>query len=183
MKTKTNNWEPEYRYETLKGKFTDYRGQERDFTMVAVSIPIKDDSIKVQRPVEVTEGWCYNETISEVAKMLSIGVSVRCMRDKDLGLGEQIAYGKAVKLQNHTLFVSHPGMINTKMVKALLEQEATFFIKDPGSYIKGYNFDKQRYLTTGKIAEAEMTADELKAAHFANNQPRNATFVDKTNVK
>lgn len=182
MKTKTNNWEPEYRYETLKGKFTDYRGQERDFTMVAVSIPIKDDSIKVQRPVEVTKGWCYNE-VSEVAKMLSIGVSVRCMRDKDLGLGEQIAYGKAVKLQNHTLFVSHPGMINTKMVKALLEQEATFFIKDPGSYIKGYNFDKQRYLTTGKVAEAEMTADELKAARFANNQPQNAAFVDKTNVK
>ena len=95
--------------------------------------------------------------------MLSIGVAVRCVRDEDKGLGEQIAYGKAVTLLNHTLYVSHSGMINTKMVRALLEQEAEHFVKDPGSYITGYNADKFRFEATGQIAEAEMTVDEVKA--------------------
>ena len=49
------------------------------------------------------------------------------------------------------------------MVRALLEQEADHFVKDPGSYITGYNADKLRFETTGQIAEAEMTADEIKA--------------------
>ena len=39
-------FKPEYKYETLTGKFTDYRGMVRDFTMVAVSIPMKyDDAV------------------------------------------------------------------------------------------------------------------------------------------
>ena len=102
--------------------------------------------------------------ISPVRKMLAIGVAVRCNRDKDLGLGEYIAYGKALRNASsgtgHVMFVSHGGMINTKMVRALLEQEAEHFAKDPGSYIKGYNIDRDRYLKTGHIAMAELTVDE-----------------------
>lgn len=189
--TKTKKtFKPEFKHETLTGKFTDYRGNERDFTMVAVSIPMMDEDAIVTRPVEYetsyevpaknvlneetgqiefvparTEKYVdeYDEVLAPVAKMLSIGVSVRCVRDEDKGLGEQIAYGKAITLLNHTLYVSHSGMINTKMVRALLEQEADHFVKDPGSYITGYNADKLRFETTGQIAEAEMTADEIKA--------------------
>lgn len=188
--TKTKkNFNPEYKYETLSGKFVDYRGNDRDFTMVAVSIPMTDDDVIVTHPVEYEDSYEipakkvlneetgqvefqpaqtetfvdeYYEVISPVAKMLSIGVAVRCVRDEDKGLGERIAYGKAVTLLNRTLFVSHPGMINTKMVRALLEQEAEHFAKDPGSYLTGYNADKLRYEKTGQIAEAEMTAEEVK---------------------
>ena len=189
--TKTmKTFKPEFKHETLTGKFTDYRGNERDFTMVAVSIPMKDEDAIVTRPVEYetsyevpaknvlneetgqigfvparTETYVdeYDEVLAPVTKMLSIGVAVRCVRDEDKGLGEQIAYGKAITLLNHTLYVSHSGMINTKMVRALLEQEADYFVKDPGSYITGYNADKLRFEATGQIAEAEMTADEIKA--------------------
>ena len=55
-------------------------------------------------------------------------------------------------------------MINTKMVKALLEQEAEHFKKDPGSYLAGYNEAKTRYAKDGKIAEVEMTETEIEDA-------------------
>lgn len=182
------------KHETYKGTFTDYRGMSRDFTMVAVSIPVKEDIAVFETHLAFdfeTENECrevhtfnynslksYPETtqasvytpletqtkISPVRKMLAIGVAVRCNRDKDLGLGEYIAYGKALRNASsgtgHVMFVSHGGMINTKMVRALLEQEAEHFAKDPGSYIKGYNIDRDRYLKTGHIAMAELTVDE-----------------------
>lgn len=176
MSTKSN-WNPEYKYETLTGKFTDYRGQERDFTMVAVSVPATEERHSVVKTVAGYPG--YWEGVADVAKMLTIGVAVRCVRDKDLGLGERIAYGKALALRNHTVYVSHPGMINTKMVKALLEQEAAFFKKDPGSYIKGYNFDRDRYRRTGKIAEAEMTEAEINQRNF-DNKIQNETIEPAT---
>lgn len=186
------------KHETYKGTFTDYRGMSRDFTMVAVSIPVKEDiavfethlvfdieaendcrevhtfnynSLKNYHP-ETTQASVYTplETqtkISPVRKMLAIGVAVRCNRDKDLGLGEYIAYGKALRNASsgtgHVMFVSHGGMINTKMVRALLEQEAEHFAKDPGSYIKGYNIDRDRYLKTGHIAMAELTTEEYNS--------------------
>lgn len=195
---KKNKNEMPLKHETYKGTFMDYRGMSRDFTMVAVSIPVKDDEIIVQKinrvfnidpedenvqvftynteyskidgmPI-VTKASTYEPEdvfvkVSGVRKMLAIGVAVRCNRDKDLGLGEYIAYGKALRNANsgtgHVMFVSHSGMINTKMVRALLEQEAEHFIKDPGSYIKGYNIDRDRYLKTGHIAMAELTTDEF----------------------
>ena len=186
------------KHETIKGTLIDYRGMSRDFTMVAVSIPMKDEfnvyerkPIKINPEDECRETHCYNvqyshaeimpettfastydfktvyplELVSPVRKVLSIGVAVRCNRERDNALrGEEVAYGKAVKNAKngtgHLLYVSHEGMINTKMVRALLEQEAEHFAKDPGSYIKVYNLHRDRYNQTGRIARAEMTTDE-----------------------
>ena len=106
-----------------------------------------------------------DEVLAPITKMLSVGVATRCVRDThDADLGVRIAYGKALKLLDHSLYVSHPGMINTKMVKALLEQEADHFKKDPGSYLAGYNDAKARYAKDGKIAEVEMTEVEIEDA-------------------
>ena len=199
--TKKNEFKPEYKYETLTGKFTDYRGMVRDFTMVAVSIPLKNDDVVVTRPVEVedeyevpaknvldpetneivyipesTEKFVdeYDELLAPITKMLSVGVATRCVRDThDADLGVRIAYGKAMKLWDHTLYVSHPGMINTKMVKALLEQEAEHFKKDPGSYLVGYNDAKARYLKDGKIAEVEMTEEEITDSKKSEKEKKN----------
>ena len=149
---KNKVWEPEYRYQEIKGQFVDYRGETRDYTMVAVSIPFKDVAkfgpfgIYGSMPVE---------------KILTIGVAVRCNRDKDNGMGARIAYGKAVKNLDHTLMATHSGLINTTMVGALLQQEAAFFEKDPGMYLKGYDNDRRRYEATGRIAPAELTEAEV----------------------
>ena len=196
---------PEYRYETVTGTFKDYRGNDRDFTMVAVSIPMDEyEYVRVEKTVlyekecQLPDKVVENENgdvidfvpggvtffqdekdvvLSPINKMLTIGVAVRCVRDKDNGYGERIAYGKAVKLQNHVLFTPNSGMINTKMVKALLEQEAEHFKKDPGSYLAGYNVDKFKYEKTGKIADAEMTQDEIDV------RDGNAILIEPSNSK
>lgn len=212
-KTKKNEFKPEYKYETLTGKFTDYRGMVRDFTMVAVSIPMKNDDAVVTRPVmyedeyeipaknvlneetgqieyvpSTTEKFVdeADEVLAPITKMLSVGVATRCVRDThDADLGVRIAYGKAMKLWEHTLYVSHPGMINTKMVKALLEQEAEHFKKDPGSYLVGYNDAKARYAKDGKIAEVEMTDEEIADTKKSEkkNLPVKTTDVKKKFLK
>lgn len=212
-KTKKNEFKPEYKYETLTGKFTDYRGMVRDFTMVAVSIPMKNDDAVVTRPVmyedeyeipaknvlneetgqieyvpSTTEKFVdeADEVLAPITKMLSVGVATRCVRDThDADLGVRIAYGKAMKLWEHTLYVSHPGMINTKMVKALLEQEAEHFKKDPGSYLVGYNDAKARYAKDGKIAEVEMTYEEIADTKKSEkkNLPVKTTDVKKKFLK
>jgi len=200
MKEEKKKFEMPLKHETITGTFTDYRGMERDFTMVAVTIPVKekDIDIVVYSREHITDPT-YNVTYSidseykkypedesnegyesfvftdltKVRKILSIGVAVRCNRDKDLKLGEYIAYGKAFRnafeTYGHVLFVTHSGMINTKMVQALLEQESEHFKKDPGSYIKGYNKDRDRYLSTGRVAIAEMTEQEFNEFQQTNN--------------
>lgn len=205
--SKNNNDFFKFKYETITGSFVDYRGATRDYTMVAVSIPLKPaDRISVAQfgestiECEVPEKNILNETtgaityvpahiveenvetvenICDVAKILSVGVSVRCNRDKAQdGLSEKIAYGKAVNVCNHAMYVTHSGMVNTKMVRAFLEQEAAHFEKDPGSYIESYNADKEAFWNKGKIAPVEMTDDEyakhvdgLKLADSKNNEP------------
>ena len=144
MAKKKKVWEPEFRSQFVSGTFVDYCGNVRDYNMCAVSIPT--------RSIAVTQ---FGDFITE--KALSIGVSVRSVRDADNGMGPRIAYGKAVnpRSMEHVMFVTHPGMINTLMVEALLKQEAAHFEKDPGTYLAGYNHDKMKYEKTGVAGTAE----------------------------
>lgn len=151
LKTK-KEWTPEYKYETLEGKFTDFTGEEKEFTMVAVSIPMDEETYiakKSELEDEPKYDYMFDDTVDivdTVSKVLSIGVSVRSNADKKVeGLSTQIAYGKACKWFNHAMYVNDSGMINTEMVHALLQQEAKYFTKDPGHFIAGYNSDKARY--------------------------------------
>ena len=59
----------------------------------------------------------------------------------------KIAEGKARKEKSRvgTLLSTSKGMINTKVVEALLEQELEYFKQNPGVYIKGYNRDKELF--------------------------------------
>ena len=103
------------------------------------------------------------DTYNSVEKMLTIGVSVKYLSDEDKGkeLAERIAYGKAVSYLDHVLYVTKSGMINTTMVRALLEQEAEHFKKDPGSYLKTYNKDKENFIKYGKVANPEKATNEI----------------------
>ena len=153
--SKSKNWEPEFKYESVTGTFVDYVGNERSFTMVAVSIPAdKMCTLEVYSQAKYHNIIHYDK-VADIAKMLTIGVSVRSASDKENGMGEQIAYGKALKSIAHSMYVTTPGMINTVAVKALLEKEAEYFKANPGSYIKMYDEHKKRYEEKGVIANAE----------------------------
>lgn len=135
-------WDPEFKYQSVSGQFVDYAGNTRDYTMVAVSVPTS----------MVLANWTGYRMCE---KVLTIGIAVRSVQDNDNGMGVRIAYGKALKKADHVLAVTHEGMINTTMVDALLAQEASYFEKNPGMYLAGYNDDKERWYKTGRVANAE----------------------------
>lgn len=122
--------------EYIVDSFVDYTGKERKFVMAAVSIhneyciDIKEDE----------------DTVLNDHKILSIGVSVCRPSDEfNEALGKRIAEGKATKYRDHALYAVDAGLINDKVVKALLEQEAEYFKINPGRYLAGYDKDAQKY--------------------------------------
>ena len=138
--------------EYLTDKFKDYTGQEREFILAAVSVPTPIKS-SVQFPdfdslVCEYDDHAHYECgyILPFEKLLLIGMSVRNADDKyDEKIGKRIAVGKAMKLKGKQLILSHAGLANTKMIRALLEQEAEYFKRDPQSYIAGYRNAEKRW--------------------------------------
>lgn len=117
--------------EYIVDSFVDYAGKERKFVMAAVSM---------------RNEYCIDIKEDEGTKILSIGVSVCRPSDKfNEALGKRIAEGKAIKYRDHALYAVDAGLINDKMVKALLEQEAEYFKVNPGRYLAGYDKDAQKY--------------------------------------
>lgn len=134
-------------------KFVDYAGIEREFILAAVSVPLSSKAyVYVLDPKSYVK---YNDDNSiyvddyyavPTEKYLLIGISVRNAEDKyDEEIGKRIAVGKALKGKGKQIYASHAGLINTKMVQALLEQEAEYFKRDPQSYIAGYRNAEKRW--------------------------------------
>lgn len=136
--------------EYIVDTFKDYTGAERHFVMAAVSIHNEAE-------VYVEEN---DEPIYTDEKILSIGVAVCRPNDTfNEELGKRIAEGKATKYRDHALYATDAGLINDKMVKALLEQEADYFRVNPGRYLAGYDKDAQKYRDSQRI---EGYIDNLK---------------------
>ena len=122
--------------------FTDYTGVERKFVLAALSIS-DESSIYIEESIEEIE-FAY--------KVLTLGISVCRANDTfNEELGKKIAEGKANKYRNHAIYTTDSGLINATMVKALLEQEATYFKANPGRYLIGYDKDKQKYEKSERI--------------------------------
>ena len=124
-------------------KFKDYTGTEREFILAAVSVPIVGDFRMFGPDIEDPE---YDEIRLPFEKYLLIGISVRNADDTyDEEIGKKIAVGKAMKMKGKQIMFSYAGLVNTKVVKALLEQEAEYFKRDPQSYIAGYRNAEKRW--------------------------------------
>lgn len=122
--------------EHIVGSFIDYAGRTRNFVMAAVSLH-DENTVYIEED--------YEEVLNDM-KVLSIGVSV-CRPDDIFNedLGVKIATGKATKYRDHALYATDAGLVNEKMVKALLEQEADYFKVNPGRYLAGYDKDAAKY--------------------------------------
>lgn len=138
--------------EYLTDKFKDYTGQEREFTLAAVSVPVGFKEI-LYVP-DILGERCDCETFSYfpediemgLEKYLLIGMSIRNAEDTyNEEIGKRIAIGKALKFKGKQILLSHAGLANTKMIQALLEQEAEYFKRDPQSYIAGYRNAEKRW--------------------------------------
>lgn len=108
------------------GLFIDFEGNVREVIFCAISADGADS----------------------LTKVLKLGLSVRNVKDSyDEELGKKIAYGKAKKDKTciGKLYSTNKGMINAKMVEALLEQELYYFKNNPGKYLKGYDAQKDKF--------------------------------------
>lgn len=138
-------------------KFVDYAGVEREFILAAVSVPLPTETCIFMPEPDSYNGVFYsNNVYVDLEKYLFIGMSIRNPEDKyDEEIGKRIAVGKALKGKGKQLYASHAGLINTKMVQALLEQEAEYFKRDPQSYIAGYrNAEKRWKEKRGQLLDA-----------------------------
>lgn len=114
--------------------FVDYANVERKFIVAAVSVPY----------TTTVDG---KEVVDKTKRTLSLGFAICNPSDEfDENLGLKIAVSRAENKDNKlTLIANTTGLINTPMVKALLEQEATYFKNNPESRINGYNEAKRKY--------------------------------------
>ena len=141
------------RIETLVDSFVDENGVERKFVIAAVSEVLpktlaeqnpkvygnaEDGDCGVSYEVVVYDEW-DGESLDQLVKSLKIGFAICNPNDEfNEELGLKIAIGRARKNNTCALYATELGYINTKLVKAFLEQEAEYFKRNPESRIAGY---------------------------------------------
>lgn len=138
--------------EFIEGTFIDYKGDEREYTICALSCPIEEGD--------------DNASDTEV-KQLRLGIAVR--RDGDeyvRGIGMTEAERKAKENPFTILRADTCGVINSTMVQAVLEQEAEFFERNPGKYLAAYKADAERYFFELELEEKRQSlSPRMKEVH------------------
>lgn len=117
--------------------FVDFSGRERQIVFCAISTNCD----------EILDSW-QEPHLENINKKLLLGVAVQNPNDEpNLELGKIIAEGKARKQKSRigTIYSTNNGMINGKVVEALLEQEMYHFKESPQVYIKGYSRALERF--------------------------------------
>lgn len=160
--------------EVLKDQFTDYAGQIHYFMIAGVSIEYEDS-------LEVTaENDLESEFSIYIDKGLHIGISICNPEDEfDEKIGALKAIGRAKK-SIAALYTTDPGYINSKMVKALLEQEADYLKQNPELYIAGYDDAKKRYLKNKEMEDIKNNFTEVEKT-IVDNVQKNPKFLDDVN--
>lgn len=144
------------RIETLVDSFVDVNGDTRHFVIAAVSeiLPTtygeydpecdedEKDNELIHQVIVYDEDF-FEEELDTVVKALRLGWAICNPKDKfDEKLGKTIAIGRARKSSEVALYATQLGYINTKLVKAFLEQEAEYFKANPETCIAGYKRKK-----------------------------------------
>lgn len=135
--------------EFLVDSFIDYKGDEHKVVLCALSqTPEKYDEDSLM--VVWSNGYDIDENADichDVFRTVSLGVAICCPADKKVfseEIGKKIALNRAEKAIPK--FVSlEPGIVNTTLVKAFLEQEIAYIKKCPEKFIEGYEEAMKRY--------------------------------------
>lgn len=150
--------------EFITDSFTDYAGKAHQFVIAALSqnlptrtgqlesSPVDDDNVSVIHEVGIyVENYGTEDYLGTVSKVVRLGVSICNPTDTfDEKVGALKAAARA-REAGPALYACNPGTINTKVVKALLEQEAAYLKNNPEHFIRGYADMRDRYLTRQKM--------------------------------
>lgn len=160
--------------EVIKDSFTDYAGKVHHFIIAAVSEPF-ETPLTVGVPITEEESVFYSA--GTVQKGLHLGVAI-CNPDDvfDEKIGVLKATGRA-KSSPASLYSSENGQINTKLVRAFLEQEAAYLKSNPDKYIKGYSEAKERWLRNKSMKEIGDNLSDLEQI-IVDEVKKDSKFLD-----
>ena len=180
--------------ETITSEFVDYKGEEHYFIIAAISqnfpkflnIDKNSNNVKIgndRTPVfyevnEYIEGYGTTEYSISITKSLRIGISICNPVDK---FNESIGKAKAIaraRMSDPVLFVKNAGLINSKVVRALLEQESEYLKNNPELLIKGYKESKLRYERNHQMVNLEKSFTPVER-DIAEKLTKNPNFLDK----
>lgn len=142
--------------DSVTGILTDYKGLQHHITIVAVSAPPTRVECGQELCFEISiYGENYGtDYVDDVAKVLCLGISVCNPEDN---YNEKVGYNKALARARNSdpvMYVTKSGIINTTMVRALLNQELQFAIDNPDTIIPGYSETKETYFRNKENEEA-----------------------------
>lgn len=180
--------------ETITSEFVDYKGEKHYFIIAAISqnfpkflnIDKNSNNVKIgndRTPVfyevnEYIEGYGTTEYNISITKSLRIGISICNPVDK---FNESIGKAKAIaraRMSDPVLFVKNAGLINSKVVRALLEQESEYLKNNPELLIKGYKESKLRYERNHQMVNLEKSFTPVER-DIAKKLTKNPNFLDK----
>lgn len=180
--------------ETITSEFVDYKGEKHYFIIAAISqnfpkflnIDKNSNNVKIgndRTPVfyevnEYIEGYGMTEYSNSITKSLRIGISICNPVDK---FNESIGKAKAIaraRMSDPVLFVKNAGLINSKVVRALLEQESEYLKNNPELLIKGYKESKLRYERNHQMVNLEKSFTPVER-DIAEKLTKNPNFLDK----
>lgn len=180
--------------ETITSEFVDYKGEKHYFIIAAISqnfpkflnIDKNSSNVKIgndRTPVfyevnEYIEGYGMTEYSNSITKSLRIGISICNPVDK---FNESIGKAKAIaraRMSDPVLFVKNAGLINSKVVRALLEQESEYLKNNPELLIKGYKESKLRYERNHQMVNLEKSFTPVER-DIAEKLTKNPNFLDK----
>lgn len=180
--------------ETITSEFVDYKGEKHYFIIAAISqnfpkflnIDKNSNNVKIgndRTPVfyevnEYIEGYGTTEYNISITKSLRIGISICNPVDKfNKSIGKAKAIARA-RMSDPVLFVKNAGLINSKVVRALLEQESEYLKNNPELLIKGYKESKLRYERNHQMENLEKSFTPVER-DIAEKLTKNPNFLDK----
>ena len=174
--------------EVINDSFVDYAGKTHYFTIAAVSslLPcngkelgmdsLEDNTVTHEVAIYV-EDYGTDDYLCNVTKALRLGISMCNPTDKfDEKVGALKAIARARENEPSLLSVD-PGTINTKVVRALLEQEAEYLKHNPENFIEGYADMKASYEKRKEMEAMAENFSETEKAVVAGIQ-ENPKFLD-----
>lgn len=175
--------------EVINDSFVDYAGKTHYFTIAAVSslLPRNGKELgmgdnfeerSVTHEVGIfVEDYGTEDYLCNVTKALRLGISMCNPTDEfDEKVGALKAIARA-RENGPALLSVDPGTINTKVVRALLEQEAEYLKHNPENFIEGYADMKARYEKRKEMEAMAENFSETEKAVVAGIQ-ENPKFLD-----
>lgn len=174
--------------EVINDSFVDYAGKTHYFTIAAVSSLLPrngkelgmgshEDSAVTHEVAIYVEDYGTDDYLCNVTKALRLGISMCNPTDEfDEKVGALKAIARARENEPALLSID-PGTINTRVVRALLEQEAEYLKHNPENFIEGYADMKARYEKRKEMEAMAENFSETEKAVVAGIQ-ENPKFLD-----